>query len=88
MRTRLLAVLIALLAAVLLALGFPLAASIAAAEQQNAVVDRIDDTARFASLAQYVTARPPAGSPTTAEARKRDKRLATLYDELERYHDL
>ncbi|GAA2448185.1 HAMP domain-containing sensor histidine kinase [Streptomyces macrosporus] len=88
MRTRLLAVLITLMAAVLLALGFPLAASIAAAEQQGVVVDRIDDTARFASLAQYVTARPPAGSPTTAENRQRDERLATLYDELERYHDL
>ncbi|GAA2398593.1 HAMP domain-containing sensor histidine kinase [Streptomyces glaucosporus] len=88
MRTRLLAVLITLMAAVLLALGFPLAASIAAAEQQAVVVDRIDDTARFASLAQYVTTRPPASSPTTAEARQRDDRLATLYDELARYHDL
>ncbi|MGK5499068.1 sensor histidine kinase [Streptomyces sp. URMC 125] len=88
MRTRLLALLIALMAAVLLALGFPLAASMAAAEQQAVVVDRIDDTARFASLAQYVTARSQARSPTTAENRRRDERLATLVDELDRYHDL
>ncbi|HZG02623.1 MAG TPA: HAMP domain-containing sensor histidine kinase [Streptomyces sp.] len=88
MRTRLLAILIALMAAVLLALGFPLAASLAAAEQQRVVVDRIDDTARFASLAQYVTTRPPARNPTTAEARQQNERLNTLSDELERYHDL
>jgi len=87
-RTRLLAILIALMAAVLLALGFPLAASLAAAEQQRVVVDRIDDTARFASLAQYVTTRPPARNPTTAEARQQNERLNTLSDELERYHDL
>ncbi|MGW1074481.1 HAMP domain-containing sensor histidine kinase [Streptomyces sp. NPDC002537] len=82
MRTRLLPLLILLLAGVLLALGFPLAASIAAAQQQRLVVDRIDDTARFASLAQYVTARPfdpGAGS---------DERLATLSSELARYEDV
>ncbi|HEX5566625.1 MAG TPA: HAMP domain-containing sensor histidine kinase [Streptomyces sp.] len=88
MRTRLLPLLIVLMAGVLLALGFPLAASLAAAEQQRAVVDRIDDTARFASLAQYVTIRPQASSPTTAETRQQDERLATLRDELTRYHDL
>ncbi|MEE1940870.1 HAMP domain-containing sensor histidine kinase [Streptomyces sp. TRM 70361] len=88
MRTRLLAILIVLMAGVLLALGFPLAASMAAAEQQRVVVDRIDDTARFASLAQYVTIRPPASSPTTAEARQQNERLAMLRDELERYHEL
>ncbi|MFF3560388.1 sensor histidine kinase [Streptomyces sp. NPDC002574] len=54
MRTRLLPLLIVLMAGVLLALGFPLAASLAAAQQQRVVVDRIDDTARFAALAQYV----------------------------------
>nr|WP_202426174.1 HAMP domain-containing sensor histidine kinase [Streptomyces sp. HUCO-GS316] len=43
------------MAAVLLALGVPLAVSVAAARQQNVVVDRIDDTARFAALAQFVT---------------------------------
>ncbi|MCD9145598.1 sensor histidine kinase [Streptomyces albireticuli] len=82
MRTRLLPLLIILLAGVLLALGFPLAGSIAAAEQQRLVVDRIDDTARFASLAQYVTARPfdpDAGN---------DERLNTLRDELLRYEDV
>ncbi|KAB1142849.1 HAMP domain-containing histidine kinase [Streptomyces luteolifulvus] len=55
MRTRLLPLLIVLMAAVLLALGVPLAVSVAAAQQQNVVVDRIDDTARFAALAQFVT---------------------------------
>ncbi|KOU71579.1 histidine kinase [Streptomyces sp. MMG1533] len=46
------------MAAVLLALGVPLAVSVAAAQQQKVVVDRIDDTARFAALAQYVTDPP------------------------------
>ncbi|WP_053749226.1 sensor histidine kinase [Streptomyces sp. MMG1533] len=58
MRTRLLPLLIVLMAAVLLALGVPLAVSVAAAQQQKVVVDRIDDTARFAALAQYVTDPP------------------------------
>lgn len=77
MRARLLPLLILLFAGVPLALGFPLAVSLAAAEQQNVVVDRIDDTARFASLAQFVTA---SSEP--------DERLATLRRELRRYHDL
>lgn len=77
MRARLLPLLILLFTGVLLALGFPLAASQAAAEQQRVVVDRIDDTARFASLAQFVTARRDPG-----------ERLATLRSELQRYHDL
>ncbi|MCT2590574.1 HAMP domain-containing histidine kinase [Streptomyces sp. N2-109] len=77
MRSRLLPLLILLFAGVLLALGFPLAASLAAAEQQRLVVDRIDDTARFASLAQFVTARNEPG-----------ERLSTLRRELQRYHDL
>ncbi|MDJ1130911.1 sensor histidine kinase [Streptomyces iconiensis] len=77
MRTRLLPLLTLLLAGVLLALGFPLAVSQAQAEQQNVVVDRIDDTARFASLAQFVTA------PSQP-----DERQATLQNELDRYHDL
>ncbi|WP_431965463.1 ATP-binding protein [Actinacidiphila sp. bgisy160] len=55
MHTRLLPLLIVLMAGVLLALGFPLAASLAATQQQRVVVDRIDDTARFAALAQYVS---------------------------------
>nr|WP_206441808.1 HAMP domain-containing sensor histidine kinase [Streptomyces boncukensis] len=69
--------LLILLAGVLLALGFPLAASQAAAQQQRVVVDRIDDTARFASLAQFVT--------STSEP---SERRATLKSELERYYDL
>ncbi|MGP4000807.1 ATP-binding protein [Streptomyces sp. 8N706] len=83
MRTRLLPLLIVLMAGVLLALGFPLAASLAAAEQQRVVVDRIDDTARFAALAQFVTARPSASKPEDEGGR-----LATLRAELARYDDL
>ncbi|MCA6092514.1 HAMP domain-containing histidine kinase [Streptomyces sp. SCA3-4] len=82
MRTRLLPLLIVLMAGVLLALGFPLAAGIAAVEQQQVVVDRIDDTARFASLAQYVTAQP------FAPADQADGRFLTLRSELDRYEDL
>lgn len=84
MRTRLLPLLIVLMAGVLLALGFPLAMSLAAAEQQRLVVDRIDDAARFAALAQFVTARPTAEGRTPDE----DERLRTLRSELERYYDL
>ncbi|MDG9719820.1 HAMP domain-containing sensor histidine kinase [Streptomyces sp. DH24] len=76
MRTRLLPLLIVLMAAVLLALGIPLAVSVAAAQQQNVVVDRIDDTARFAALAQFV-----ADDPTA-----KDERLETLSRELRSYH--
>ncbi|MFD3658101.1 ATP-binding protein [Streptomyces sp. 24-1644] len=59
MHTRLLPLLIILMAAVLLALGVPLAGRVAAAEQQRLVVDRIDDTARFAALAQFVSVSLP-----------------------------
>ncbi|GAA4897920.1 HAMP domain-containing sensor histidine kinase [Streptomyces coeruleoprunus] len=78
MRTRLLPLLIVLMAGVLLALGFPLAGSLAAAHQQTVVVDRIDDTARFAALAQFVTESGPGI----------DERKATLQGELVRYHDV
>lgn len=92
MRSRLLPLLILLFAGVLLALGFPLAVSLAAAEQQRVVVDRIDDTARFAALAQFVTSRPVSGSFASAEKRaareEQDERLATLTEELARYHQL
>nr|WBO80728.1 HAMP domain-containing histidine kinase [Streptomyces sp. SBE_14.2] len=54
MRTRLLPLLIVLMAAVLLALGIPLAVSLAAAQQQKVVVDRIDDTAYFAAITRSV----------------------------------
>lgn len=84
MRTRLLPLLIVLMAGVLLALGFPLAGSQAAGEQQQVVVDRIDDAARFASLAQFVTARPGADGRAPDD----DERLGTLRNELERYEKL
>ncbi|MCX4965254.1 HAMP domain-containing histidine kinase [Streptomyces sp. NBC_00654] len=75
MHTRLLPLLIILMAAVLLALGFPLAVSVAAAEQQRVVIDRIDDTARFAALAQFVSEPMPGN----------DERRRTLQTELEAY---
>ncbi|MDK0522682.1 HAMP domain-containing sensor histidine kinase [Streptomyces sp. ML-6] len=75
MRTRLLPLLIILMASVLLALGFPLAVSVAAAQQQHVVIDRIDDTARFAALAQFIT-EPTAGY---------DERRRTLRNELDTY---
>ncbi|MFD4376192.1 sensor histidine kinase [Streptomyces sp. NPDC059202] len=78
MRTRLLPLLIILMAGVLLALGFPLAASLAAAQQQRVVVDRLDDAARFAALAQFVED-PATGS---------DERRTTLSGELASYHDV
>ncbi|MEW2552840.1 HAMP domain-containing sensor histidine kinase [Streptomyces zhihengii] len=78
MRTRLLPLLIVLMAGVLLALGFPLAVSLAAAQQQQVVVDRIDDTVRFAALAQFVTDGPDGS----------DERRATLQEQLDRYHDI
>ncbi len=66
------------MAGVLLALGFPLAGSLAAAHQQTVVVDRIDDTARFAAIAQFVTETGPGI----------DERRATLQGELARYHSV
>ncbi|MGW4055679.1 ATP-binding protein [Streptomyces sp. NPDC004779] len=78
MRTRLLPLLIVLMAGVLLALGFPLAAALAAAQQQRVVVDRLDDAARFAALAQFV------GDPTDGG----DERRTTLGGELDSYHDV
>ncbi|MDP5315192.1 sensor histidine kinase [Streptomyces poriferorum] len=75
MRTRLLPLLIVLMAGVLLALGFPLAVSVAAARQQGVVIDRIDDTARFAALAQFITERTSGY----------DERRRTLQGELATY---
>ncbi|MFD8228869.1 sensor histidine kinase [Streptomyces massasporeus] len=83
MRTRLLPLLIILMAAVLLALGVPLAVSLAGAQQQKVVVDRIDDTARFAALAQFVT-----DSPDGTEDAFENERLATLSSELTSYYDV
>ncbi|MCM2422034.1 HAMP domain-containing sensor histidine kinase [Streptomyces sp. RKAG293] len=84
MSSRLLPLLLALMAGVLLALGFPLAASMAAAQQQRVVVDRIDDTARFASLAQFVTSRTPQSASDVGD----DERLHALRSELSRYEEL
>ena len=80
MHTRLLPLLIVLMAAVLLALGVPLAVSLAGAEQQRVVVDRIDDTARFAALAQFVT------EPTSPSGADINERRETLSSELRSYY--
>ncbi|CAM5534143.1 two-component sensor histidine kinase [Streptomyces spiroverticillatus] len=85
MRTRLLPLLIILLAGMLIAFGFPLAVRMAAAQQQQVVIDRIDDTARFAALAQYVTDGPTAADLHTAVE---DERRTTLETELHRYQDV
>src|SRR3954463_2775307 len=66
------------MAAVLLALGVPLAVSVAGAQQQKVVVDRIDDTARFAALAQFVTDTPGESN----------ERRATLDSELTSYFEV
>ncbi|GGQ17083.1 MULTISPECIES: sensor histidine kinase [Streptomyces] len=82
MRARLLPLLVILMAGTLLALGFPLAVSLAAGQQQRVVVDRIDDSARFAALAQFVI--DARGSGSTGA----DEREQTLQHELGRYHEL
>ncbi len=66
------------MAAVLLALGVPLGISLASAQQQNVVVDRIDDTAYFAAIAR------PAADVATGS---RDD-LRILSRELESYYDV
>ncbi len=73
------------MAAVLLALGVPLAVSVAGAQQQKVVLDRIDDTARFAALAQFVTA-PTATSGATSTSN--DERRETLSRELASYYEV
>lgn len=83
MRGRLLPLLIVLLAGVLLALGFPLAVSEAGAEQQKVIVDRIDDSARFASLAQFIS--EDDGQPGEDDG---GERRSTLDAELDRYYRL
>ncbi|MEU9082616.1 HAMP domain-containing sensor histidine kinase [Streptomyces sp. NPDC048357] len=82
MRARLLPLLVILMAGTLLALGFPLAVSLASGQQQRVVVDRIDDSARFAALAQLVIDAQGSGS-TGADARRE-----TLQFELARYQEL
>ncbi|MDA5280356.1 ATP-binding protein [Streptomyces sp. NPDC054904] len=82
MRARLLPLLVVLMAGVLIALGLPLAVSLAARQQQDVVVDRIDDSARFAALAQFVI--DAEGSRSTGA----DERQETLQQELARYQEL
>ncbi|MEU2598011.1 HAMP domain-containing sensor histidine kinase [Streptomyces hirsutus] len=82
MHTRLLPLLIVLMAAVLLALGVPLAVSLAGAQQQQVIVDRIDDTARFAALAQFVT------EPVGPAAEDVNERRETLNSELHSYYEV
>ncbi|MET8896309.1 sensor histidine kinase [Streptomyces albogriseolus] len=82
MHTRLLPLLIVLMAAVLLALGVPLAVSLAGAQQQKVVVDRIDDTARFAALAQFVT------EPADTSGGDINERRETLSSELRSYYEV
>ncbi|OKI60792.1 sensor histidine kinase [Streptomyces sp. MJM1172] len=82
MRARLLPLLVILMAGVLLALGFPLAVALAAGQQQRVVVDRIDDSARFAALAQFVIDAESSGSSGA------DGRRQTLQLELARYQEL
>ncbi|WP_030903787.1 sensor histidine kinase [Streptomyces sp. NRRL F-5126] len=84
MSTRLLPLLIVLMAAVLLALGVPLGVSVARAQQQKVVIDRMDDTARFAALAQFVTEDGPGGPRRTST----DERLETLQTELTSYYEV
>ncbi|MCQ4082939.1 HAMP domain-containing histidine kinase [Streptomyces sp. RB6PN25] len=85
MRSRLLPLLLVLMAAVLLALGLPLAAEFASSQQQQLIVDRIDDTTRFASIGQFVTERGTAPDAVAADS---SERLRTLRIELARYQDL
>lgn len=82
MRARLLPLLVVLMAGVLLALGFPLAVALAAGQQQQVVVDRIDDSARFAALAQFVI------DAEGSNASGADERRETLQHELARYQEL
>ncbi|MER7752954.1 HAMP domain-containing sensor histidine kinase [Kitasatospora sp. NPDC097643] len=90
MRTRLLGILIALMLCVLAALGLPLAAAVAAAEQSRVVVDRLDDAARFAQDL------PTSGTSALDSALKGDpepapgdiSRRNAIDAEVARYHDL
>ncbi|MFE3995622.1 ATP-binding protein [Streptomyces goshikiensis] len=82
MRARLLPLLVILMAGVLVALGVPLAVALAAGQQQRVVVDRIDDSARFAALAQFVIDAESSGSSGA------DGRRQTLQLELARYQEL
>lgn len=73
MRTRLLAIVLSLVALVVVGLGIPLALSVAAREQQYTFLDRLADTSRFASLAQHALT---------------ENQRRTLAAELHRYHEV
>ncbi|MFE7529281.1 sensor histidine kinase [Kitasatospora sp. NPDC057542] len=88
MRTRLLGILIALMLCVLAALGLPLAAAVAAAEQTKVVVDRLDDAAR---LAQDLPTSGAADSARKGEPEPAPgdlSRQRAIDAEVRRYHDL
>ncbi|MCX5210548.1 HAMP domain-containing histidine kinase [Kitasatospora sp. NBC_00240] len=91
MRTRLLGILLSLMACVLAALGLPLGAAVAAAEQSRVVVDRLDDAARFAQdLPDPAPAAAAAGTQQTATAQATGdtSRRHALRAEVARYHEL
>ncbi|WP_026421513.1 sensor histidine kinase [Actinokineospora inagensis] len=73
MRTRLLGMVLFLVALLVFGLGLPLALSVAGSEQQKMFLDRLADTNRFASMAQ---------TPLT------DGTPDLLQEELGRYYDL
>lgn len=75
MRSRLLVIVLSLLALVLLGLGVPLARSIAGAAQQDLFLDRQGDTLRFAAIAQQplVADRPEEHVSLQAELARYDQ---------------
>ncbi|MEV6972838.1 HAMP domain-containing sensor histidine kinase [Kitasatospora sp. NPDC093806] len=90
MRTRLLGILLALMLCVLAALGLPLAAAFAAADQSKVVVDRLDDAARFAQdlptsgLSGLESALKGEPGPAPGDLSRRH----ALDAEVVRYHEL
>ncbi|WP_035846118.1 sensor histidine kinase [Kitasatospora azatica] len=90
MRTRLLGILLALIACVLAALGVPLAASMASTEQISVVVDRMDDVARFAQElpTQGLPERGAAGSSPGVPTSPETSQLSALRAEATRYEEL
>ncbi|GAA1264315.1 HAMP domain-containing sensor histidine kinase [Kitasatospora nipponensis] len=90
MRTRLLGILLALIACVLAALGVPLAAAMAAAEQSRVVVDRMDDMTRFAQEmpTQGLPSRGAVGSDPTAPTALDPLQVRALGTEVSTYESL
>lgn len=90
MRTRLLALLLAMMTGVLLALGLPLAISRASAHQKELVRDRVDDLTRFVSDTQLTvvsdTVRAQNGDGATPGPEPAD--LDMLRSEFERYQQV